>query len=575
VFDTGPILSRAGKGVLVADVRLDNREELCSALGVTAPEGRLMSDAAIVMAAIDRWGVDAIARLYGDFALAFWDAAQGRLVLARDFLGQRPLFFHSGSGFFAFASMAKGLHSLERIPYQIDTDTLAKSVALLSEQGEQSFFHGIRKVAPGHIVEVSREGIKSHAYWSPPLNSLRLGKPGDYQDALREQMDRAVAARLRSIQPNVATHLSAGLDSATVTATAARLLAGGNRRIVACTAAPREGYDAPPMRGELADEAPHAAKLAARHANVDHAIVRSGHLSPVSHLDRNFLLYERPFQNLANHVWISAILSELKERRISVLLTGAMGNMSFSYDGFAHLTALVEQRSPVQLLGLIGGLLKNRVSPHAILRHARKGLGSGRGNSAKRHAAALRRIQEYSAIDPGKLEALDLADLEEPRGDPRLWVLRRVDHGNYNKGMLGGWGVDVRDPTADRALIEFCLSIPVGEFIRGGLPRALARRSFADRLPAQIVRERRTGYQAADWHEGMAGSQPDVSSELSRLAAVPGANEILDLPRLQNLLRSWPAADWNDPSLRMAYRLVLLRAISAGHFLRKTSRTNS
>jgi asparagine synthase (glutamine-hydrolysing) len=82
-----------------------------------------------------------------------------------------------------------------------------------------------------------------------------------------------------------------------------------------------------------------------------------------------------------------------------------------------------------------------------------------------------------------------------------------MDQGNYNKGVLGGWGVDMRDPSADRRLVEFCLSVPPEQFLAGGVPRSLARRAFADRLPPEVLRERRKGYQAADWFEGMSVSR--------------------------------------------------------------------
>jgi asparagine synthase (glutamine-hydrolysing) len=80
--------------------------------------------------------------------------------------------------------------------------------------------------------------------------------------------------------------------------------------------------------------------------------------------------------------------------------------------------------------------------------------------------------------------------------------MRRVDLGNYNKGMLAGWGLDWRDPTADRRLVEYCLSVPMEQYLGAGERRWLGRRALSDRLPAAVLDAKDRGYQAVDWHEG-------------------------------------------------------------------------
>src|SRR5215472_16721747 len=99
-FDRQPLIGAGGRFVLVADVRLDNRDELIDALGISWTRAAELSDAAILLAAIERWEGDYIERLIGDYAFALWDGKYRRLSLARDPLGMRPLQYHRGSGFF-------------------------------------------------------------------------------------------------------------------------------------------------------------------------------------------------------------------------------------------------------------------------------------------------------------------------------------------------------------------------------------------------------------------------------------------------------------------------------------------
>jgi asparagine synthase (glutamine-hydrolysing) len=149
-----------------------------------------------------------------------------------------------------------------------------------------------------------------------------------------------------------------------------------------------------------------------------------------------------------------------------------------------------------------------------------------------------------------------------------------VDPGNYLKGGLGGWQLDLRDPTSDLRLLEFCLAVPTEQFLRDGVQRALARRALADRLPKKVLEEQRRGLQGADWHEELTAVRDRISGELDRLESCPAATKALDLPRLRHLMRNWPSSGWERDEIMMPYRLALERAISVGHFLRQATGSN-
>ena len=156
----------------------------------------------------------------------------------------------------------------------------------------------------------------------------------------------------------------------------------------------------------------------------------------------------------------------------------------------------------------------------------------------------------------------------------RLWGLLSTDPGNYNKGVLAGWHIDGRDPTADVRLLEYCLAVPTEQFLHNGTPRALARRALADRLPKLVLEERRRGLQAADWHERLTAVRNCVAAEIDRLDACPPATKALDLPRLHRLVENWPAGGWERDEVYESYGLALTRGISAGHFLRRATGAN-
>jgi asparagine synthase (glutamine-hydrolysing) len=100
---------RDGALALVADLRLDNREELAAALSIADVTLAAMPDSALLLSAYKEWGADCVEHLIGDFAFAVWDSVARTLTLARDHMGQRHIFYHQGEGFFAFAAEIKGL----------------------------------------------------------------------------------------------------------------------------------------------------------------------------------------------------------------------------------------------------------------------------------------------------------------------------------------------------------------------------------------------------------------------------------------------------------------------------------
>lgn len=584
-YDRQPLQSRDGRLTLVADVRLDNRDELIGSLGLGG-EARQLCDAAILLAGLERWGEDALESIAGNFAFALWNAQAQTLTLARDLCGHRPLHYHRGRGFFAFASMPKGLHALAEIPCAADEETAAELIALLPQTDDRSFFKDIKRVVAAHVVTVTRQGLSKRRWWTQRRAAAGL-KTADYVEGLRHHFDQATRSMLRGAAGAVATQLSAGLDSAAVTATAARLFAPG--KVVAFTAVPRQGYDGPDPRNRFCNEGPLAAATAAMHPNIEHVLIRSGHLSPFADLDRSVFLLDRPMPNLCNWVWARAIFQAARDRKLAVMLTGQMGNMTMSYDGLELLPELLRAGRLLRLLreiaNLVGktdmrwrGGLARTFGPFmpAVLWQWLNRVFVG-------HALE---ITDYTAIRADALRGLDLAARAAERDhdfsyrpwadsfELRNWVIGRTDPGEFGKAILAGWGIDRRDPTSDKRLIEFCLGVPTEQYLADGVPRALSKRAFADRLPRAVIEERKRGYQAADWHEGLTAAREEAAAEIERIAACAPAAQLLDIARMKRLMADWPSGGWERDAVMRPYRLALMRGVATGHFLRKASGAN-
>src|SRR5262249_53199126 len=352
--------------VLVADVRLDNRDELTEALQIPRLQARRLCDAAVLLSAFELWDESCLERIVGEYAFAVWDDERRRLLLARDPLGHRPLHYHRGNKFVAFASMPKGLHSISEIPYASDEERIAEFLARIPHTGTNSFFAGIERVKPGHVVAFTANGLTTRRHWQPKRRQIVLRRPEDYSEALRDLLDQVVSCSLRGTG-EVGADLSGGLDSGAVASTAARLLGPSGRGLFAFTGVPREGYDGPAPRNRIVDEGFHAAATAALYPNIEHVVVRNEGRSPLEDLDREFLLCERPPMALLGAAWRHSMNNAIRKRNVRVMLSGDRGNMGLSYDGMQLLPELLLSGRWLRLWREARGLASRRMRWRGVL----------------------------------------------------------------------------------------------------------------------------------------------------------------------------------------------------------------
>ena len=571
-----------GPFVLIADVRLDNRVELASELDIPRETLGKYSDSRILFEALLKWGRDAPQQLVGEFAFALWNSETQNLLLGRDIFGFRPLHFYRCEKFIALATMPSGLHAIAAIPREVDVDFVIDSLALIPHTGTHTYFRHIERVEPAHIVEISGTDIVRTRYWRPNRATVKAS-PGEFEAGLRDVLSLAVKSQLRGAGSVLASHLSSGLDSAIVTGTAARLFNPG--KVVALTAVPRADFDGPVPHGRLANEGALAATTSRLHPNVTHIEISPEGASPLEALDREHYFQQQPIANLCNATWGRRINEAAKAEGATVLLTGSAGNMSISYSGLEAFAELIGNGNLLAALRLARKAANNGVSWLTIAGSAfGPYLPRSLWSFAKRITGRNFKLADYSSVNPERISSLEhkakasgFDFAYRPRRsafDVRTWSLARTDGGQYFKGVLAEWGLSVRDPTADRRVVEYCLSVPAEEFIRDGVPRSLARRAFLDRISTEVAENPLSGYQSADWYEAMEQDISTIRAEADAIASSSLASQAIDGPWLKDSLKSWPPWDLASERTVTRYRWGALRALAAGHFIRKVAGEN-
>lgn len=571
----GPHESASGTFALIADARLDNREDFQSQLGLAPVEAERLSDARLMLLCFERWGTAIIDRFVGDFALALLDRRSERLLLARDYAGQRPLHFYQARGAIAVASMAKGLHALEWIAPAVDEARLLEMLIAVPHEGRGTFFKGVERVEPGEVLTLGRNGCASRKFWSAPTGELRLGSHENYAEALVEKLDVAVKARLRGAGATLGTHLSAGLDSSAVTSSAALQFPG---RVLAFTSVPPAELPSLPQ-DRFGNEGALARQTAAMYPNVEHRLIETGDRLPLEGLEDELQLFERPDLNLPNLAWIARINDAAKAEGIRVMLTGTMGNTTISYGGSELLGQFLADGHLRTFLSEGRAALSSGMRARTLLAQAARQL------LPRQLARALDRFRDQAhpakagMANPSAPEVEEIIARHEARFDPvgfgspeaRAATITRVDPGTFNKGTLLRWGIDLRDPTADRRLAEFCLQVPLPHYFRNGTPRALIRTALKHRLPEPVLNNRLRGLQSPHWFAMLGASRGEAQRLLTRIGDDELARRLLDVDKMQRLIDRWPDApgDYGPP----IYRYGLLRGLSAGTFVHIQSTT--
>ncbi len=562
---------------VVADARIDNRVELAAELGISATEAAGMPDSAFVLKAWERWGQDAVQHLVGAFAFAVWDARTEQFFLARDHAGDRPLYYRKTAEFFAFATTARAVRACPGVSSELDERQLARDLMGLPPDAPNSRFREVQALDPGHCLVVDRKGAVARRYWDIfSLRPVRFARDEEYVEAFLELFDEAVRCRLRTTG-GIGTELSAGLDSGAVAATAAGLLAKSGRGISAYTAVPCPEFSGVVPRGLIADEGPYAAEVAALYPNMEHTRVDATGSDLLRELARIFPLLDIPHAAGLNGVWGNLILDRAAASGVKVMLAGSLGNYAVSYSGADILhnqfrsgrwLAMVRTAWHLRSIGLSSGRNAASLTVFGVLPWWLRTRIDPLIRVSELQWSALRedRARELNALDQQRryqhIRTSALPHLME-------YQFQRNQYGDYNAATSAGWGVDVRDPTADKRVFEFCAAIPPEQFLVGGQGRSLIRRAMRGRLPQATLDRKEKGTQAADWYESLSRIRGELAAELALLEQSAGARHLIDLALLRGALEAWPKTAEEAAEQSGVYQSAIPRGMAVGYFIRR------
>lgn len=582
-FDKQP--QRGPSGALItADVRLDNRDELASRIGVARRDAMAWPDSRLLLTGWEKLGDDIWPLLRGPFAAAIWDPRRRTLTLARDHLGLNVVMWHKSERLFAFASMPKGLFALNNVPRECCEEKLADFLVLNHADHATTIYRNVFRIPPAHAIQVKLDGsLRQHRYWSPTeVKPVRLASDAAYAEGLRECLDRAVRRQMRSMHP-IGCLLTGGLDSSSVSALAARALNEKGQRLVTFTGVPRRNFNGQVPSGCYADETPYVKEIQNAAGNIDAEYVHDDTCDDFAGLERFFIALDGPVRNPANLGWMLAILERARSRGRRVVLGGLYGNYTISWNGWSQAaTHLLRGRV---LLAYRQWRLFYRSTPYSRWVALRKLLlepliPARLGDLAdhRRHPTRIAAWQDYAPIRADFAAAMGVGSRAKRVGHDFLYRMRRDDRakGLTQVDYVGDWhaaekavtGVEVRDPTADIDVLSYCFGVPAEQYLAEGIDRSLIRRAMWGLLPETVLTSRLSGLQAPDWYEKLDGQRHELARQITEFSKSPLARKAIDLVRLETAVQNWPKGGWHTAAVFREYNLALTRGVANGRFCR-------
>lgn len=504
-----PIFNEDHSIAVVLNGEIYNYRDLRSRLEARGHRFVSDSDTEVIVHLYEENGPDFVRSVHGMFGLAVWDTRRRQLVLARDRVGKKPLFYSERSGCLSFASELNALMQDPEIPRDIDHDALDAYLAYQYIPAPLSTFRAVRKLPPASVL-VFRDGrSRISRYWQLDYRrKLALPDPHSYDEPIRDQLRKAVRRRMVADVP-IGAFLSGGVDSSAVVAAMAEVSSGPVKTFSI-------GFS-----DDRFNELPRARLVAQRFATDHHELVVKP--NAVELLPKIVEHYGEPFGD--SSAVPSFYLSQLTRRHVTVALNGDGGDENFA--GYSHYAAnlLLERldflpRSARRVLGTGGELIPSSGRIDSRLSRARRLAATIALTPAQRFAAYRSHLDGLEAHELYTEEYRELVDgshrdgsieaaWEESLSDDLLDRMLDVDINTYLSGQLltkidiasMAYSLEARSPLLDHELMEFAASLPSELKLSGGERKVAFRRALRGWIPDEIVDGPKQGFvlPLSDW----------------------------------------------------------------------------
>jgi asparagine synthase (glutamine-hydrolysing) len=497
-----PMFNEDQSVVTVFNGEIYNYADLTEDLVAHGHRFRTHSDTETIVHAYEEYGDSCLERFRGMFAIALWDTRRKKLLLARDRLGIKPVYYYEGQGFLAFASEIKALLEVPGVPCEVDLDALSLYTSLRYVPGPRTMFRNIFKLQPGHCLTLDGSGISVRKYWDLEFHPFD-DNPQELLARFENLLTESVRLRLMAEVP-LGVFLSGGIDSSAILAVMSELRRSKGINTFSV------GYEEVSGREAGSNEFEYARMAAGAFGSKHHECrigpddVRDILPQLVWHLD----------EPLADASCVPLyFLSKAAREHITVVLSGEGADEVFG--GYSIYRRMLQMENAYRYGGRLLPSFARSLVPGERNRAAFDGISSPleeryRGVSrafrpemkrqllpwdVERHGnELLASVFESSYQAAGRTSALNRMLYM----DTHVWLpddlLLKADK------VTMAHQLELRVPFLDHRMVEFASRLPQNAKLRGGVGKALLRRLMTGKLPAPILNREKKGFPVPTEH---------------------------------------------------------------------------
>ncbi|MGC1780213.1 MAG: asparagine synthase-related protein [Xanthobacteraceae bacterium] len=542
-YDTQPLHDR-GLG-LVADLRLDNREQLAAALSIGTEALAGMSDSALLLAAYEKWGADCVEHLIGDFAFAVWDSQKQSLTLVRDHMGQRHVFYHQGDGFFAFAAEIKGLWALPRVPRKLIEARIPQSL-LFDEPTDigATDYEGIRALPGGTVLTIDANGvIATRRYWEPHADPTHEEHDEAYYiETYRKVLTEAVESRLRRATTSAGLFMGGGFDTSAICALAGPAVSAQGRKFIAVSSVMPEDY-----RGTIKHARPWVEMCRRHMPHLNVRYVTREDVDIFTFMEQGFFSGDN--RHSPNRPVTHTMFAEIAAAGARIVMDGHGGDYTLNPRGQNALIRMLRKGQFRRFLSEFGAMRRHlhQSVKQTLVRNVLLQLVPASWMRAwNRHRNGLALFGPTMPVSQQVIEARSRtarSRLGWRSGDSQRVGMERALRRQQNVpaqfySIAGAaHGLEFTQPFHDKRVVEFGLAIPDELYVKNGKTRHLARAALRDLYPPEY-QDRPPGNDdmVPDFLMMAKRIEPRVLAEIDRMEKADYLSRYFDFPRMRAML---------------------------------------
>lgn len=588
-----PYYDNDEKILITADAIIDNREELFIDLKIDLNMRHSITDSQLILEAYKKWGHGCTNHLIGDFTFAIWEERTRELFLVRDHVGKRSLYYFQHNDLFAFSTtirpIIEAFDDSRELNEKWISDFLTIEGPVSSININETVYKNIFQIPPGHFAIYKDKELSIKKYWSiENAQKLKYKSNEEYYEIFKETFNEAVKCRLRS-SGNIGVMLSGGLDSTSVTAIAALELKKRGESIETFTSIPLSEFNNFLPKSQIPDESEYIYKMKEKFDNLNLNFCRCEDKNSYSEIDKNIEVLEEPYKMVDNIYWINEIVDKAISKDCKVLLDGQFGNFTISYGNFlTYIYTLFKKFRFIRFIKEIKGyssfygvefvrvfkvVMKKIIKEFIPQFNKKKDVEKDKFLIVNKDLCKKYNSEKRLKSMGYNNEDNSLLDLDDTRRYITNLVLFSHMGSIETKKSLEK-GIVKRDPTRDKRVVEFCLSVPAKVFVSNGEERALIRRSMKGILPDEIrLNYRRRGKQGADWVQRLVPYWENIRNECNNIINNDELSIYIDNNNLKKKINSL-GEDLNYETYGFELKSILISLIFA-RFLNKDTKLHT